>query len=174
MNIFYLHNDTKTCAEMHNDKHVVKMILEYAQLLSTAHHMLDGADDNLSTHHKDILSNVYKKTHFNHPSAVWARANVENYVWLYNLWLDLLTEYSYRYSKQHASSRLIKWLIHTPHNIPQGKFYPPTQAMPDDFKCGNSLDAYRKYYVLAKNHLAKWTKRDVPTWYESLNCKLGE
>ena len=42
MNIFYLHNDPQIAAQMHCDKHVVKMILEYAQLLSTAHHELDG------------------------------------------------------------------------------------------------------------------------------------
>ena len=45
MNIFYLHNDPKICAEMHNDKHCIKMILEYAQLLSTAHRVLDGTAD---------------------------------------------------------------------------------------------------------------------------------
>ena len=42
MNIFYLHNDPKVCAELHVDKHVVKMIVEYAQLLSTAKRMTDG------------------------------------------------------------------------------------------------------------------------------------
>ena len=66
MNIFYLHKDPKTCAEMHCDKHVVKMVLEYAQLLSTAHRVLDGdewADK----------AQLYKATHKNHPSAIWAR-----------------------------------------------------------------------------------------------------
>ena len=42
MNIFYLHKDPKVCAEQHLDKHVVKMLIEYAQLMSTAHRMLDG------------------------------------------------------------------------------------------------------------------------------------
>jgi len=136
--------------------------------------MLDDSDNNLDHYHQEVLKNIYRKTHFNHPSAVWTRANIENYLWLYNLWLDLLSEYTYRYGKQHASSRLIKWLSSAPNNIPDGKFYPPTQAMPDEFKCDDSIDAYRKYYVLAKNHLAKWTKRDMPAWYHSLSYKLGE
>ena len=42
MNIFYLDNDPKVAAEMHCDKHVVKMLVEYAQILSTAHRMVDG------------------------------------------------------------------------------------------------------------------------------------
>ena len=72
MNIFYLHDDPVTCAKMHCDKHVVKMIVEYAQLLSTAHHVCDG----------EPKIHCYKATHKNHPSAVWARANKHNYNYL--------------------------------------------------------------------------------------------
>ena len=74
MNIFYLSNNTKKCAMMHNDKHVVKMILEYAQLLSTAHHELDG----------DVSAVFYKPTHKNHPSAKWARDNINNYGYIHS------------------------------------------------------------------------------------------
>ena len=42
MNIFYLHENPEICAEYHCDKHVVKMILETAQMLSTAHRIIDG------------------------------------------------------------------------------------------------------------------------------------
>lgn len=42
MNIFALDNDPKLAAQMHLDKHIVKMPIEYAQLLSTAHRLLDG------------------------------------------------------------------------------------------------------------------------------------
>lgn len=177
MNIFYLDHDTSVCASQHNDKHVVKMILEYAQLLSTAHHV---CDEHVRWHdgfgngfHTELLKNVYKKTHVNHPSAVWARDNVENYFWLYTLWIDLLDEYTHRYGKVHASARLRKWLSVAPAHIPDGEFYPPTQAMPDEFKCDNSIDAYRRYYVSAKSHLAKWTKRNMPAWYHALSYKLA-
>ena len=96
MNIFYLDNDTRVCAEMHNDKHLVKMILEYAQLLSTAHRYLDGTPTvvrRVTTgrrHTQYILSNdldgvLYSATHINHPSAVWVRQSDSNYMWLAEL-----------------------------------------------------------------------------------------
>ena len=44
MNIFYLDKDAKTSAEMHLDKHCSKMLVEYAQLMSTAHRVLDGTE----------------------------------------------------------------------------------------------------------------------------------
>ena len=92
MNIFYLHNDPKICAEMHVDKHCVKMILEYAQLLSTAHRVLDGKQSTrLSKTGRnqkywalpdDRDSLLYSATHMNHPSAIWVRKNQQNYIWL--------------------------------------------------------------------------------------------
>lgn len=42
MNVFALDRDPYISASYHCDKHVVKMIVEYAQLLSTAHRVLDG------------------------------------------------------------------------------------------------------------------------------------
>ena len=44
MNVFYLDKNTWEWAKMHCDKHIVKMIIEYAQLMSTAHRMLDGEE----------------------------------------------------------------------------------------------------------------------------------
>ena len=95
MNIFYLHNDPKTCAEMHVDKHCVKMILEYAQLLSTAHRVLDGTlNVGLSASGRKKTSYVlmdqresvlYSATHINHPSAIWVRQSDKNYDWLFSL-----------------------------------------------------------------------------------------
>lgn len=175
MNIFYLHKETKKCAEMHLDKHCVKMILEYAQLLSTAHRVLDGTLVNevvngrkkkryvLNNHHNDV---IYQATHINHPSAVWVRQSRENYRWLYDLWIDLIREYNYRYLKEHACMKLMWSLIYTPKNIPDGKFTEPPCAMPDDCKITNSsIDNYREYYRVHKNNMAKWTKRNVPSWY---------
>ena len=107
MNIFYLDHDVYNCAEMHNDKHVVKMILEYAQLLSTAHRFLDGTVSSglsktgrkqtryvLSDHREHVL---YGATHINHPSAVWVRQSYDNYIWLSNMLIALCEEYTHRY-----------------------------------------------------------------------------
>ena len=178
MNIFYLHNDPKTCAELHNDKHVVKMILEYAQLLSTAHRVLDGylVDGHspsgrkkklyLLTDHRD--AHLYVATHINHPSAIWVRQTDKNYQWLHMLLRCLCAEYTYRYGKVHKVERegLLGVLQAVPKYIAQGDFTEPTPAMPDEYKVSeNSVRSYINYYVGAKKHLASWKKRQTPEWF---------
>lgn len=179
MNIFYLDNDVYKCAEMHNDKHCVKMILEYAQLLSTAHRVLDGTvtvglskTGRKQTRYVlsgNLESALYSATHINHPSAVWVRKSFENYVWLCNLLIALCEEYTYRYGKIHKVERdglCYILLKNTPKNIQRSGFTEPTPAMPDEVKVpGNSLASYRNYYNKNKTHLANWKKRNVPNWY---------
>jgi len=187
MNIFYLDHDVRKCAEMHNNSHVVKMILEYAQLLSTAHRILDGV---LSTgispsgrkrtvyalaDNRDTV--LYSATHVNHPSSVWVRQSDKNYDWLFALFQALMDEYTHRYGKVHACSKLEMYLARLPENIPWTPFTEPTPAMPDDIKvlkevCTDryeidSLASYRNYYIQSKTHLANWKNRDVPEWYRS-------
>lgn len=181
MNIFYLDRNPKTAAEMHLDKHVVKMIIEYAQLLSTAHRMLDGemyVDKTssgrnikrwrLNDSREDVL---YKASHVNHPSAVWVRQSKSNYDWLYSLWYALCKEYTYRYGREHLTYTKLKHVIgFAPQNISINKFTQPTPAMPDEYKvAGDSITSYRKYYNGAKSTFAKWTKRNIPEWFEYAN-----
>jgi len=176
MNIFYLDNDPKACAQMHNDKHVVKMILEYAQLLSTAHRFLDGTESiGLSkTGRKQTRyvlpdgreSVLYSATHINHPSAVWCRKSRQNYYWLFSLFSECLNEYSYRYDKQHATTRLYNALCHSPNNISNDQFTQPTPAMPDIYKVdGDSLQSYRNYYLGDKTKMSRWTNSPMPLWF---------
>ena len=179
MNIFYLHNDPFECAVMHNDKHCVKMILEYAQLLSTAHRVLDGVSTRtkspVSGRQKTVYvlsdkreSILYSATHINHPSAVWVRKSQSNYIWLSQLLHQLCKEYTYRYGKVHKVERdgLLEELYNWPMNIAQGPFTEPTPAMPDEYKVpGNSIASYRNYYVGDKQRMAKWKQRSKPDWY---------
>jgi len=155
MNIFYLDKDCVTSAKYHTDKHVVKMILEYSQLLCTAHRLLDtNVDDRL-----------YRATHKNHPSAKFVRYTNSNYMFVYNMFVALCDEYTYRYGKVHLTDTKLRKLLKTPpKNIPVGKMTRIPQAMPDEFKCCDSIIAYRNYYRTAKQHLHTWTKRDVPTF----------
>jgi len=183
MNIFYLDHDPKLCAEMHVDKHCVKMILEYAQLLSTAHRYLDGVptvDRRTATGRQrttyilpDNRDNVlYRATHINHPSAIWVRQSRDNYVWLYELLINLCKEYTYRYGKTHKveASGLLNELRSVPAGISEHpKFTEPTPAMPDECKVsGNSIESYRKYYIMNKQHLWSWkgkiNSRENPKW----------
>ena len=181
MNIFYLDHDVRKCAEMHNDKHVVKMILEYAQLLSTAHRFLDGvptigksATGRKKTTYilpKELDSVFYSATHINHPSAVWVRQSIPNYMWLAEMLEVLCGEYTYRYGKVHKVERdgLMQALKNNfPKNLPDAPFTEPTPAMPDEVKIpGDSIKSYRNYYINNKTHLASWKNREVPGWYNA-------
>jgi hypothetical protein len=161
------------------------MILEYAQLLSTAHRVLDGV---LSTgvgptgrkrfvytlaDNRDTV--LYGATHVNHPSAVWVRQSDKNYDWLFALFQALMNEYTYRYGRVHATSKLELYLARIPDNMPWKPFTEPTPAMPDDVKVlrevytdryeFDSLASYRNYYIQNKTHLANWKNREVPNWF---------
>ena len=174
MNIFYLNNDPKVCAEMHVDKHCVKMILEYAQLLSTAHRVLDGHESiTLSASGRkkktwsldDNRNNVlYSATHINHPSAIWVRQSEQNYRWLFTLFCELMEEYTYRYGKIHACDRLTTTLARPPKNIDMDKkFTEPTPAMPDHYKvAGDSIQSYKNYYLGDKQRMFSWKNRPTP------------
>ena len=151
MNIFYLNSDPKIAAIEHNDKHCVKMVPEYAQMLSIAHRELDGdkrADD---------LS-MYKRIHVNHPCTVWTRKNDEHYSWLYQLFVALSDEYTYRYEKKHSTDSLLrKALEKPPSNIPKNlAFSEPPQCMPDKYKCKDTITAYRNFYNGNKSHFCNW------------------
>jgi hypothetical protein len=153
MNIFVLDKDPKTCAVYHNDKHVVKMILETAQLLCGVHWVEGGEAP-------------YKLSHKNHPSAIWARECVENYIWLCDLGLELCNEYTYRYGKRHKSQDIIEWCLLNVPNIPEkGDITPFALAMPDECKVGDAVASYRVYYMVEKRGFAVWKNRETPEWF---------
>jgi hypothetical protein len=157
MNIFRLDDDPLQAAVYQCDKHVVKMCLETAQLLSTTHHVLDG--DEAST----IL---YKATHKNHPSAVWARENSANYLWLLDHFDGLLSEYEYRYGKHHACNRLMPVLQFLPKNITHDTEETPFRlAMPKEYHNDDPVKAYRDYYWHEKRYMATWPLDREPTWW---------
>ena len=183
MNIFYLDKNPQRCAQMHVDKHCIKMILEYAQLLSTAHRVLDGVlttglSESGRKQQRYILSDerqqmLYSATHINHPSAVWVRQSTANYMWLAELLEECCREYSYRYGKIHKveSSGLMQILKNVfPINISDKPFTEPTPAMPDECKVpGDALQSYHNYYVMNKQHLWSWkgkiNSRSEPQWF---------
>ena len=147
MNIFYLHEDPRKAAEYQYNKHVVKMILESAQMLCTAHHCYGDQDQ---------VENVpYKKAHLNHPSTVWTRRSRSTYMWLYNHMIALGDEYTKRYGKTHLSITKCKDFLATPPRHIQGSDWcQPPQAMPDEYKNDCSLQAYWNYYIAAKRTIA--------------------
>jgi len=144
MNIFYLDEDPVKAAKVQYNKHVVKMILESAQMLCTAHH------------HYGNDSVPYKKAHYNHPSTVWVRQNSKQYRWLFHHMLALGDEYTKRYGKKHLSiDKCFGPLSFLPPNIPRDEeFEQPPQCMPDEYKDKCSVRAYWNYYIGDKSHIA--------------------
>ena len=178
MNIFYLHEDPVQNAKWHIDKHIVKMPIEYAQLMSTAHRLLDGEMYlgktaigrnikrwRLHDEREDIL---YKASHINHPSAIWVRESIENYFEMYKLYMAVLAEFTNRYGKIHGSSKPSIALIRPPSNIPMVKGTQLPQCMPEICKVKNNpILAYRNYYIVEKNSFASWKNREIPEWFQT-------
>ena len=161
MNIFFLDYDTQKCAQYHCDKHVVKMILETAQLLCGVHHMIDQSS---TTHRLSTDQVPYKLSHKNHPCAIWSRESLSNYLYLCDLGLELCKEYTFRYEKTHKSQQVIEWCLDNKPNIIDINFTTPPKAMPEEYKVGDVIESYRNYYRGAKREFCKWKNGHVPSW----------
>jgi hypothetical protein len=155
MNIFYIDDNVKKCAEYHCDKHCIKMILESAQLLCSVHHMIGLT--------RDI---PYKLSHKNHPCSVWVRSSLSNYMYLCDLGMELSKEYTHRYGKTHKSQTIIEWCINNKPNIKEIGFSEPPKCMGDEYKVESVIESYRNYYMGAKKEFATWKNRDIPEWFK--------
>tara|TARA_R110000803_G_scaffold98512_1_gene166586 strand:- start:501 stop:1016 length:516 start_codon:yes stop_codon:yes gene_type:complete len=160
MNIFYVYEDPTDAAVCLPDKLVVKMPLESAQMLCTAHRVLDGEN-------KADKLGLYKIAMKNHPCTIWVREADENYYWLYEHFNALCKEYQNRYGREHLSyTKLNTVLSSAPSNIDIKHKTVMPQAMPDEYKCQDTIKAYRDYMVNEK-HYAQWNKIPdrQPEWW---------
>ena len=186
MNIFALSDNVEEIAIWQVDKHCVKMPLESAMMLSSAHRFLDGTQTIVKSktgrNVKKYLLNderetiLYGVSHLNHPCSKWSYETSENYKWHYNLLISMLKEYTYRYGKNHACEKLLPYLKNLPKNIKIADRTPFATAMPDECKVpGDSIQSYRNYYSMNKGHLWSWkgkiNSRPVPQWLTEMNMK---
>ncbi|MGA1046645.1 MAG: hypothetical protein ACO3UU_01430 [Minisyncoccia bacterium] len=158
MNIFHLHKDPKICAEYHCDKHVVKMILETGQMLSTAYQRHCGIDEDL-----------YKPAYQKHPMTIWVGDSQANYLWTMDLLGELINQYRYRYNnKTHSTGRILNNLLLKNKNVidkfKYKSFLIPPLCMPDHYKVDNYIQSYINYYVGDKKRFAKYTRVDTPSF----------
>ena len=188
MNIFILSEDPIEAAQLQCDKHVVKMIVESAQMLSTVHRMVDGVMERrpsksgsmlqyfkLDDEREDIL---YKACHYNHPSTVWTREGCCNYTWHYNHFIALCDEYTYRYGKVHSTDTKLRDVLKTlPNNIPRTAIRTPYKlAMSSNPECivndlggTNAVESYRNFYQTKQERFKMiWTKRQQPEWFNAV------
>jgi hypothetical protein len=152
MNIFVLDNNSELAAKYHTDRHVIKMILESAQMMCTAVSIINN------------IETPYKPTHKNHPCNIWLRESLANFLWLGNLAYHLNQEYRYRFDHNynHKSFDVLMTLPYP--EIPNFGQTPFAQAMPEKYKDDDAVKAYRKYYMNDKKYLFNWTKREMPYW----------
>ena len=178
MNIFILSERPYIASHMHCDKHVPKMIVESAQMLSTAHRILDGelykapskSGKRIVNHYRlpkydDI---IYKAAYASHPCTQWVMQSDLNYEYLFELFSGLLEEFQLRFGKAHKSTLLYDSLYCMPNNIPQTmEMTPFVLAMPDICKTTDAVQSYRNYYRMYKSEFAKWEKgRTTPWWWK--------
>jgi len=155
MNYFYVEKDPTSAAQALCDKHVVKMILETAQMLSTAHRLTEYPQADF----------VYKPTHSNHPSTKWLRSSQIAYKHGLQHLCALFDEYRHRYNKTHATERLLPYLSQVPEALPDLPFVDPPQCMYDECRHSDTVEAYRSYYRVRRNEIdMRWTNREAPAW----------
>lgn len=162
MNIFYLDADPATCARYHSDKHVIKMILESAQLLSTAIQSV-----------RPGMPGLYRPTHRGHPCAVWVRQGRSNFAWLLDLTYWLGQEYEHRFGKKHKTMRENYPVLRQGLELfdPNSGFTEPPQCMPEEYRQASTVQAYRDYYTHEKKRFAKYTRRQAPAWLEDAGAE---
>ncbi|SPQ99269.1 unnamed protein product (mitochondrion) [Plasmodiophora brassicae] len=162
MNLFILSACPRQCAQWMFDVHIVKIITEAIQMLCVAKRMRDPEADH---------SGLYGASHVNHPVTIWVRESAENYRWTMALCDAMHDEWKYRFD--HEESRVHgayqKMLLLDPPRdeaFPQRSLTKFAQAMPEEYRCDDSIEAYHRYYQSPdKQRLASWRKRDRPDWF---------
>ena len=182
INLFVLDEDPVIAAQLQCDKHVVKMIVESAQMLSTAHRMLDGIPKkgpsksgktvtkkwSFTDSREDIF---YKAVHIHHPCTVWTMKSDANYKWHYSHFIALCDEYTYRYGKIHSTDTLLRdKLKNPPKNIPVGCLTKQPLAMNSNPECmfpDDVVKSYRMFYQTKQERFKMvWTDRNIPEWFK--------
>jgi hypothetical protein len=189
MNIFKLDDNPKIAAQMACDKHSVKMPLESGQMGSTVVRLLMGVEgttryktknNEIKTRKRLLLPMlgekdgmwdherhpcVYWVAHPKHPCTLWAKASKENYDWLIEHGLALCEEYTNRYGKTHKTQAILEWCQTNPPPLESLGLTPHAQAMPDECKRENAVEAYREYYKKEKAYMATWKYTKTPSWW---------
>lgn len=152
MNIFAVDDNPMLAARALHDRHVVKMVLETAQVLCTVAHGLG-------------LPAAYKPTHKAHPCIVWAGSTHGNARWLVEHGMALCAEYTRRFGRVHASETVIAAVGPAVMDaLPKGARTPFAQVMPDDCKGDDAVQAYRRMYREHKLPGNRYTNAATPAW----------
>lgn len=192
MNLFILDTEPKKIAQYHCDKHIVKMPLESAQMLSTIHRIMNGSPKivssyitvlreekkfkkaklvNVLSHEtyneetQHLICSMYHTAHVSHPVTKWTMQSKENYDFHFRVFEELLLEYERRYKRIHSSSLLLSLLKTPPAGLLSASLTPFALAMPERYQMLDPVLSYRTYYMEEKRDIAKWNHSPVPEWW---------
>lgn len=162
MNLFVLDRMPEQAAVYNCDAHVRKIILEATEMMGYAYKKGEFAPwPHISS----------KSRHYNHPMSKWVRESRQNFNWTLEHGYALCREFEHRFGKKHKCLDYMDWIA---MNIPLDNL--PNTEQTDWPRCfglfkeqidisNSAILDYRNYYIMAKRHLAKWTKREIPEWY---------
>ena len=163
MNIFILDKNLSQSVQFYNDWHIRKQGIEACQMLGNIFTL-----DELKKAPLTQKGEYRKHAHFNHPCSKWVRESKENYIFTFNLAKEIFKEYTYRYDKKHFTSSFLNWIFFNRgialSRIRKKESTPFILAMPEKYKCDDTIKSYRAYYLGEKKHLFKWTQRKIPYW----------
>lgn len=178
MNIFFLSMSPKQAARWHANIHVVKMIVETAQLLCNVHHR---QREHCLPPYVRKTRIPYKESAAGHRklgSMIWVAESLGNYRWATQLGLELCKEYNSGRGRaagktsKHKTQKVLEWLRDHEPNFQRSKRTPVTTkhlAMPPRFKkAASSVQAYRDYYYSKRRKMKMdWPVGRTPPWWEA-------
>lgn len=181
MNLFLLSVSATKAVVALCDQHVVKMILETAQILYCAHHIMspDALTSSVAVYNASRADGIrpYKATHKMHPISLWVRAHPYHYSWACEYALIMCKEYTLRFGKTHKTEQHLQFLrqlgypsvgadyrpaapkkqtkdwVHATTGIPEVFFYFPL-CMPEEHYCRDpdgQYNAVRSYRSFYSN-----------------------
>lgn len=181
MNIFFLSMSPEEAARWHANIHVVKMIVETAQLLCNVHHRAAEKASHCLPPYTRKARIPYKDSRSGHRklgSMIWVAESLGNYRWGVRLGLALCREYNKGRGRaegrreQHRTQAVLEWLRDHEPRFQRTKRTPVRAqhlAMPDKFKkAPSAVDAYRDYYFSKRRTMPMaWPEGRVPEWWET-------
>mmetsp|Transcript_28037 Transcript_28037/g.45124 ORF Transcript_28037/g.45124 Transcript_28037/m.45124 type:complete len:262 (-) Transcript_28037:144-929(-) len=178
MNIFFLSMSPKQAARWHANIHVVKMIVETAQLLCNVHHR---QREHCLPPYVNKSRIPYKESAAGHRklgSMIWVAESLGNYRWAVQLGLELCIEYNKGRGRaagktsKHKTQKVLEWLRDHEPSFLRSKRTPVKAkhlAMPPRFKkAASSVQAYRDYYYSKRRKMKmEWPSGRTPVWWEA-------
>jgi hypothetical protein len=170
VNFFYLDKDPKKCAKYYCNKHILKIPIEIAQILSKIHYELNSKID---------YSKIYKNSSVVKNTLgpyCWIKESLDNYFWASKLGLELINEYKIRYNKtEHKTESILQYLYKNPPNLPKvkgTKFKGTNKYDMFQFVSDDPIICAQYNYAEMKCINDKWNEDGPPDWFKKIKKSI--